>query len=122
MPDDLVISTDREKLGMILSNLFINAVSYSPDNAEIHICAEIRNDNVVLEVKNASIDLKPEDIVHMKDRFWRKQKAHAGNGHSGLGLTLVDALAKIMQLDVSLKLDNQQTFMVTISGIQPSLH
>ncbi len=122
MPDDLVISTDREKLGMILSNLFINAVSYSPDNAEIHICAGIRNDNVVLEVKNASIDLKPEDIVHMKDRFWRKQKAHAGNGHSGLGLTLVDALAKIMHLDVNLKLDNQQTFMVTISGIQPSLH
>jgi hypothetical protein len=37
-------------------------------------------------------------------------------------LTLVDALARIMKLDVSLELDNQQTFMVTISGIQPSLH
>ncbi|MCP4980569.1 MAG: hypothetical protein GY935_08760 [Gammaproteobacteria bacterium] len=122
MPDDLVISTDRDKLGMILSNLFINAVSYSPDNAEIHILAEVRNDNVVLEVKNASINLKPEDILHMKDRFWRKQKAHDSSGHSGLGLTLVDALARIMKLDVSLELDNQQTFMVTISGIQPSLH
>ena len=122
MPDDLVISTDRDKLGMILSNLFINAVSYSPNNAEIHILAEVRNDNVVLEVKNASINLKPEDILHMKDRFWRKQKAHDSSGHSGLGLTLVDALARIMKLDVSLELDNQQTFMVTISGIQPSLH
>jgi len=122
IPEDLVISTDREKLGMILSNLFINAVSYSPDNAEIHIFAEVRNDNVVLEVKNTSTDLKPEDIVHMKDRFWRKHKAHHGNGHSGLGLTLVDALARIMKLDVSLQLDKQQTFMVTISGIQPSLH
>ena len=122
IPDDLVISTDREKLGMILNNLFINAVSYSPDNAEIHVFSEVRNDKVVLEVKNESIDLKPEDIVHMKDRFWRKHKAHHGNGHSGLGLTLVDALARIMNLDVSLQLDNQQTFMVTISGLQPSLH
>ena len=73
-------------------------------------------------MRNLSVDLKPEDVLHMKDRFWRKHKAHRGSGHSGLGLTLVDALARIMKLDVSLQLDKQQTFMVTISGIQPSLH
>ncbi|MGB5330697.1 MAG: ATP-binding protein [Gammaproteobacteria bacterium] len=122
IPEGLVIYTDREKLGMILSNLFVNAVSYSPENAQIEISAEIRNDNVVLEVKNASIDLKPEDILHMKDRFWRKQKIQGESGHSGLGLTLVEALAGVMKLDVSLRLDKQQTFMVTISGLSPSVH
>jgi signal transduction histidine kinase len=122
IPESLFIYTDREKLGMILSNLFVNAVSYSPDNAEIEITAEIRNDNVVLEVRNASIDLKPEDILHMKDRFWRKQAIQGKSGHSGLGLTLVEALAGVMKLDVSLRLDNQQTFMVTISGLNPSVH
>jgi two-component system sensor histidine kinase QseC len=122
IPDNLVINTDREKLGMILSNLFINAVSYSPENANVEISAEIRNDNIVLEVKNASTDLKPEDIVHMKDRFWRKQKIQGENGHSGLGLTLVEALAGIMKLDVDLRLDQQQTFMVTISGLNPGVH
>ena len=33
----------------------------------------------------------------------------------------VEALARILQLDVSLRLDQQQTFMVTISGIAPSI-
>ncbi len=122
IPRDLVIRTDREKLGMILSNLFGNALSYSPADAEIEITAEIRNGQVVIEVRNAATDLKPEDIVHMRDRFWRKQRAHDADGHTGLGLTLVDALAKIMKLDVSLRLDDRQTFMVTISGLQPSLH
>ena len=122
IPEGLFIYTDREKLGMILSNLFVNAVSYSPDNAEIEITAEIRNNNVALEVRNASIDLKPEDILHMKDRFWRKQKIRGESGHSGLGLTLVEALAGVMELDVNLRLDNQQTFMVTISGLSPSVH
>lgn len=122
IPEGLVIYTDREKLGMILSNLFVNAVSYSPDNAEIEITAEILNDSVVLEVKNASIDLKPEDILHMKDRFWRKQTIQGESGHSGLGLTLVEALAGVMKLDVDLCLDNQQNFMVTISGLSPSVH
>ncbi len=121
IPEGLVINTDREKLGMILSNLFGNAVSYSPDDAEIRIRAEIRHDNVVLEVRNASVDLRPEDIVHMKDRFWRKQQARGGSGHSGLGLTLVEALARIMQLDVSLSLDSDNTFMVTISGLRPAI-
>ncbi|MCP4767802.1 MAG: hypothetical protein GY875_16200 [Gammaproteobacteria bacterium] len=121
IPPDLVINTDREKLGMILSNLFINAVSYSPEDAAIEIGTEIRNNGVVLVVKNASIDLKPEDILHMRDRFWRKQKIRGESGHSGLGLTLVDALARILKLDVSLRLDQQQTFMVTISGLNPSV-
>jgi len=106
---------------MILSNLFNNAVSYSPDNTDIEINAEVRNHGVVIEVKNAAIDLRPEDIVHMKDRFWRKQNVRAASGHSGLGLTLVEALARIMQLDVRLRLDQQHTFMVTISGLALSI-
>jgi two-component system sensor histidine kinase QseC len=122
IPAGLVIYSDRDKLGMILNNLLINAISYSPDNAEIEITAEIRNDNVVLEVRNTSSDLKPEDILHMKDRFWRKQTIRGESGHSGLGLTLVEALAGILKLDVSLHLDNKQTFMVTISGLNPSVH
>lgn len=122
IPQGLVIKTDRDKLGMILGNLFGNAVSYSPDDAEIRIAAEIRDNRVVLEVRNAAIDLKPEDVVHMRDRFWRKQRSHHEGGHTGLGLTLVDALARILKLDVSLRLDERQTFMVTISGLQPSLH
>ena len=121
IPEGLVINTDREKLGMILGNLFGNAISYSPDDAEVRIAAEIRNERVVLEVRNAATDLKPEDVVHMRDRFWRKHRAHHEDGHTGLGLTLVDALARIMKLDVSLSLDERQTFMVTISGLQPSL-
>ena len=121
IPADLVINTDRDKLGMILTNLFVNAVSYSPQNAEVRIAAKSTDRGVVLEVRNAAEDLKPEDILHMKDRFWRKHKAHEGSGHSGLGLTLVDALAKIMNLDIRLQIDQQQVFMVTISGLQPSL-
>ena len=121
IPGNLVIHMDREKLGMILTNLFINAVSYSPDNAEIRISAAIRGEHVVLEVSNTATDLRPEDIVHMKDRFWRKQKKPGDFGHSGLGLSLVDALARIMRLDVNLHLDQRQEFMVSISGIRPSV-
>ena len=121
IPAGLMVNTDRAKLGLILTNLLTNAVSYSPDHAEIQINAEIRNNNIVLSVRNASINLKPEDILHMRDRFWRKQKEGGEFGHSGLGLSLVDALAKIMKLDVNMNLDQKNVFMVTISGLSPSI-
>ncbi len=121
IPEDLEINTDREKLGMILTNLFVNAISYSPEDASIEINAIIRNEIVVIEVKNTATDLRPEDVLHMRDRFWRKQKTPGEIGHSGLGLSLVDALARIMRLDVNLQLDRQQVFMVSIAGIRPSI-
>jgi len=117
IPGDLVINTDREKLGMILSNLFTNAVSYSPLDAEVRVEIEIQNNRVAIQVSNVTIDLVQEDIIHMKDRFWRKHKAHLAVGHSGLGLALVEALARIMGLKVNLRLDDQRDFLVTISGL-----
>ena len=48
-------------------------------------------------------------------------QAHGGSGHSGLGLTLGEALARIMQIDVSLSLDGNKNFMVTISGLRPAI-
>jgi len=118
VPGDLVISTDKEKLGMILSNLFANAVSYSPHDAEVRVEVEMQNNRVAFQVSNAAADLKPEDIIHMKDRFWRKHKAQVAAEHSGLGLALVEALARIMGLKVNLALDQKHDFLVTISGLR----
>jgi two-component system sensor histidine kinase QseC len=115
--EDLRICTDKEKFSMILSNVFINAISYSPQDAEIELSVEIEADYIVLRVKNVAADLRPEDVIHMKDRFWRKNRSQGEANHSGLGLTLVDALARILSLDIRLDLDSKQTFMVTISGV-----
>ncbi len=118
VPKNLVVHSDADKLGMILSNLFINAACYSPQDAEVIVRTAERNGRLVLEVQNVTTDLKPEDIVHMKDRFWRKNKARQKAGHSGLGLTLVEALARIMQMEVNLKLDERGVFHASLDGLQ----
>ncbi|MBW9268818.1 MAG: hypothetical protein K1566_04170 [Candidatus Thiodiazotropha sp. (ex. Lucinisca nassula)] len=117
IPEGLIISTDREKFSMILNNIFVNAVSYSPEEATIELSVEIVGDSLILRVKNMATDLRPEDIVHMKDRFWQKNKSQEGTSHSGLGLTLVYALARILKFDISMDLDNQKVFIITISGV-----
>jgi signal transduction histidine kinase len=41
----------------------------------------------------------------MFDRFWRKDAARTSNGHVGLGLSLVQALARALDLAVEVDLD-----------------
>lgn len=120
IPDGIVIHSDREKLGIILSNLFVNALSYGPHDSEVRVRSGMRNGQWVLEVENTALDLEFEDMAHMKDRFWRKRRIDDGSGHSGLGLTLVEALAKVLDLDVSLSLDRRQIFTVTVGGLKPA--
>jgi two-component system sensor histidine kinase QseC len=119
VPEDLVVHSDRDKLRIILSNLFTNAVCYSPDFARVGIRVSETGGRLALEVRNATTNLKPEDVLHMRDRFWRKDQAQDQGGHSGLGLTLVDALAHIMKMDIDFNLDEQGTLLVRISGLQP---
>ena len=65
----------------------------------------MRNNKVAIQVSNTAVNLKSEDIIHMKDRFWRKHKA------------LVEALVRIMGLKVNLALDEKGNFLVTISSL-----
>ncbi|MGD2067026.1 MAG: histidine kinase dimerization/phospho-acceptor domain-containing protein, partial [Candidatus Bathyarchaeota archaeon] len=118
VPEELAVYSDRDKLGIILVNLFTNALCYSPDNAEVIVRIREQGGRLLLEVQNATMDLKVEDIVHMRDRFWRKNKAQDKSNHSGLGLTLVDALAHVMKMDLHLDLDDRGMFRVGISGLQ----
>jgi signal transduction histidine kinase len=74
----------------------------------------MRNTKVAIQVSNTAVDLKSEDIIHMKDRFWHKHKAPVAVGHSGLGLALVEALVRIMGLKVNLAPRRERGF----SGVQ----
>ncbi len=118
VPRDLVVYSDRDKLGIILGNLFTNAVCYSPDNAKVTVSVHDNDGRLELQVQNATTDLKPEDVLHMRDRFWRKEQAENQSGHSGLGLTLVDALARIMKMEIALDLDDQGIFRVSVGVFQ----
>ena len=37
-----------------------------------------------------------EDLERLFERFWRKDEAHSGYGHSGLGMSIVKACASLL--------------------------
>ncbi len=117
--DDLKVRSDENKLTLILTNLFSNAVSYSPDHSAIVVEVEESTVGARLAVSNPTVDLAEQDLPLMFERFWRKDEARTGGRHAGLGLSLVKALADILSIKISSVLDNSRRFTIVLSELQP---
>jgi signal transduction histidine kinase len=86
------IVTDPLLWRSILANLLDNAVTYSPEGSAIRVAADADH----IAIRNPAGDLGPEDLDCLFDRFWRKDAARTGYGHSGLGLSLVRGFCELL--------------------------
>jgi two-component system sensor histidine kinase QseC len=96
IPEGLTVRTDREKLSLILANLFANAVAYGSPRRPV-ACSAVSGE---LVVGNFTQGLAPGDLPRLFERFWRKDPARSGGRHSGLGLSLVRALCDLLHLKI----------------------
>lgn len=76
-----------EKLVQVLTNLFDNAISFSPNNSSILITSRVNNDNFFIYIhdQGLGIDMKYKDKVF--ERFYT-DRAIDSDLHSGLGLDI----------------------------------
>jgi signal transduction histidine kinase len=93
LPSDFpVIMADEDRISQVLSNLFSNAIKYSPDGGEIRIIGLMRPDQVIVCVSDQGPGVAPEDIPFIFDRFYRSTKATRTTKGAGLGLYLTRAV------------------------------
>ncbi len=111
---DGTIDADRTLFRSILSNLYENAVSYSPAGSSIDVWGEAADDGYRLHVANPAGDLSAEDIGRLFDRFWRKDASRSGGRHLGLGLSLASTFAEAMGWRLGAKLDAQERLVITL--------
>ncbi len=69
----------------------------------------------IASVSNIAPDVDAEDLPHLFKRFWRKDAARSGNGHTGLGLALAKTFALAIGCELTAHLDESKklTFMLT---------
>jgi signal transduction histidine kinase len=117
---DLAGSTtlaDRVLLQSVLSNLFDNAVEYSPAGSELRIsCANI-GEACEFRISNPAGELTAQDLPRLFDRFWRKETARGGGGeHVGLGLSLAQSFAASMGWTLRANLDPEGWIVFRLAG------
>jgi signal transduction histidine kinase len=99
IPDRITLVTDREKLALMLSNLFSNAVSHGTPGGTVTCSAALSGSDggeIALRVANPTAQLTDADLPRIFDRFWRKDSARSDGRHAGLGLSLVAALCDLL--------------------------
>ena len=123
IPDRLTLTTDREKLALVLSNLFANAVSHGTPGGTV-LCSAAISENehgeIALLVANPTADLTAADLPRIFDRFWRKDTARSDGRHAGLGLSLVSALCDLLGFQREARL-RDGCFEITLQGRLDSL-
>jgi PAS domain S-box-containing protein len=94
--DDPVIFADKDRISQVLSNLFTNAIKYSPKADKIVVDVKQQNDEVIISVKDFGIGIAPEDHEKIFDRFFRAagkdEKTFPG---FGIGLFIVNEILSL---------------------------
>jgi two-component system, OmpR family, sensor histidine kinase MprB len=83
-----VVEGVPERLGRAIRNLLDNAAKFSPPGGKVEVTL-IEGE---LRVRDHGPGVKPEDLPHIFDRFYRSGEARAVPG-SGLGLAIVRQVA-----------------------------
>lgn len=94
MPLPAVLA-DPTRLDQVLHNLLSNAIRYTPRGGRIVLTATPEAGGVRTSVQDTGQGIKPEDLPHVFDRFWRADRSRARvSGGSGLGLAIVRSLVR----------------------------
>ena len=112
--------TDPALFRGILDNLLSNAVSYIRPGGEVRcvVRESADDDAVVLEIRNPTDGLKSEDLLHVREPFWRKDAARSDSDHFGLGLCSAEAYARLLNVAVDIELDGDE-FVVALPLPKP---
>lgn len=87
------VTGNRHLLGQALGNLLDNAVKYTPRGGSIHVSAHWEGDHAELTVSDTGPGVAPDARERVLRRFVRLEGARETPGN-GLGLSLVDAIAR----------------------------
>lgn len=89
----VLFTGDRHRLEQVIINLLSNAVKYSPEADKVLVDAELKDDNLLVTIKDFGIGVSEEHLEALFERFYRVDTQHRFQG-LGLGLFISSDIIK----------------------------
>lgn len=122
-PSRLWVETDPVMLERMISNLVSNALRYTRAGGTVLVAARRHGEQVMIEVRDSGIGIAPEHQAAIFAEFY--QVGNTAREHDkglGLGLSIVDRLARALGITVTLRSRPGQgtTFSLLVVGCPPA--
>ncbi len=92
----LIVNSDPDRLGQVVSNLLRNAAKYSDPSSDIVVKLATAGSQPQVEVQDFGLGIDAQDQEHLFERFYRSSRVTADYPGLGLGLSvckdIIDAL------------------------------
>jgi PAS domain S-box-containing protein len=87
----LLVSASSGQLEQVFMNLFTNARTAMPSGGKLTVRTRKSRHSVVVEIGDTGVGIEKEHLPHIFDAFY---STHAESKHSGLGLSVSDAIIR----------------------------
>jgi signal transduction histidine kinase len=114
----LTVWGDRELLTQMIANVIENAMKHSPTGASIGLVTSELPSTIAVAVSDSGPGIPAEERTRVFQRFYRLERSRSTPG-SGLGLSLVEAIAALHQIGIELT-DNGPGLRVTLRFHAPA--
>ncbi|MBQ4846711.1 ATP-binding protein [Pseudoalteromonas sp. MMG005] len=101
--DDTYITTDKQKLDQIITNLIKNACLYTDTPGHIRLKVRICTEHVFIQIDDTTPGVSDAQLNKLFERLYRIDKSRSrALGGSGLGLSICESLTQALQGEICL--------------------
>lgn len=99
----LFVLAHKESITELVTILVDNAIKYSDAGSVIDVTLKKQNRKGTLSISNSGKGIKPEDLPHIFERFYRADASRTGGSKSGygLGLSLAKQIVELHEGDLT---------------------
>lgn len=111
------ITANPDSLSELVMILLDNALRYSPNDSQVTVELRAHRDAVTVTIANSGPGIKPDDLPHIFDRFYRGDKSRTSgeDGGFGLGLSLAKKIADLHNAKLAIASRSGKMTTATIS-------
>lgn len=118
-PDRLMAMGDQQRLSQLLYILLDNAIKYTANGGDVQLHLSEERGQLCIKVQDTGIGIRPEDQVHIFERFYRADKSRSRQmGGHGLGLSIAKWIVETHggTIQLASEVGKGSTFTIRIPG------
>ena len=119
LEDGIFLNGDFIKLQQVIFNIAGNAIKFAPENSQVTICAQIKENNVIIKIKDNGIGIAKKYHKKIFDKFFQVENTMSKSELStGLGLTISKEFVKLHggSIKVNSDIGTGAEFIIEIKG------